>query len=475
MTAPGPVLPDPVRRWADERPGAPALVSDLGDWTWADLEARVSGTARALEDGPARVAVRAPTSPGLVVLVLAALRARRVLVPLSTRWTAADTARALEDLGIERLVVDDAHNLEAGALEAETVALEDVVANGKRGEAPPLDLGAPFTVVHTSGSTGRPKAILHSVGNHVWSARGVIDALGVGPGSRWLLDLPLYHVGGLGIVVRCALAGAAMAVPSGAVPAAERVARFRPTHASFVSTQLRRLLDANADLGGLQAVLLGGGAMPPALVEAALEAGVPAVVSYGLTEMTSTVTATRLPPSGADLATSGVPLRYRDVRISSNGEIEVGGPARYVARLVDGRAVPAPEWHRTGDVGRFDHAGRLVVTGRRDLQFVSGGENVHPEPIEAALLALEGVLEAAVVPVPDPEFGHRPAAFVRLEGADPARVPPATLRTCLEAVRGSLPGFMVPVVAYPWGGADGLKPDRPALTREAERRAAERP
>ena len=296
--------------------------------------------------------------------------------------------------------------------------LEDVVASGERGDAPPLDLDAPFTVVHTSGSTGRPKAILHSVGNHVWSARGVIDALEVGPSSRWLLDLPLYHVGGLGIVMRCVLAGATMAVPSRSVPAAERVERFRPTHASFVSAQLRRLLDAGADLSCLQAVLLGGSSMPAALIDRALEAGVPAVVSYGLTEMTSTVTATSLPSSRADLATSGVPLPHRDVRISDDGEIEVGGPARYVGRVLEGEILPAPEWHPTGDIGRFDSEGRLVVTGRRDLQFVSGGENVHPEPIEAALLALDGVLEAVVVPVPDLEFGHRPAAFVRLEDGD---------------------------------------------------------
>ncbi|MGB3541420.1 AMP-binding protein, partial [Rubrivirga sp.] len=284
----------------------------------------------------------------------------------------------------------------------------------------------------------------------------------------------LYHVGGLGIVMRCVLAGATMAVPSRSAPAAERVERFRPTHASFVSTQLQRLLDADADLSSLHAVLLGGSAMPAALIDRALEAGVPAVVSYGLTEMTSTVTATRLPPSRSDLATSGAPLPHRDVRISDDGEIEVGGPTRYVGRVFEGEILPAPEWHPTGDIGRFDAEGRLIVTGRRDLQFVSGGENVHPEPIEAALSALDGVLEAVVVPVPDLEFGHRPAAFVRLEDVDPTRDASTFLRTCLEDVRATLPSFMVPIVAYEWGGAEGLKPDRPALTREAERRTGER-
>ncbi|MGB3544977.1 AMP-binding protein, partial [Rubrivirga sp.] len=190
-------IPDPVRRHAETRPDARALVSDVGDWTWRGLDARVSATARVLEAGPERVAVQAVTSPSLVVLVLAALRARRLLVPLSTRWIPADTARTLTDLEVDSLIVDAPSDLEV-----EMSVLEDVIASGERGDALPLDLDRPFTVVHTSGSTGRPKAILHSVGNHVWSARGVIDAFEVRPSSRWLLDLPLYHVGGLGIVMR---------------------------------------------------------------------------------------------------------------------------------------------------------------------------------------------------------------------------------------------------------------------------------
>ena len=456
-------VPDPVRHHAASRPDALAVVSDLGTWSWADLDARVGAAARALErlptgDGLPLVAVQAATSPDLVVLVLAALRSRRVLALLSTRWTSATTRAALQNLLLDRVVVD-----ESSDLEVETVALEDVVSGREGGEAPPLALEDACTVVHTSGSTGTPKAILHSVGNHVWSARGVIDALEVGVDSRWLLDLPLYHVGGLGIVMRCVVAGATMAIPSGSVAVRERIEQFRPTHASFVSTQLRRLLEAGADLSGLEAVLMGGSAMPSDLIHQARSRRVPIVVSYGLTEMTSTVTATSTLPSRSDLETSGQPLSYRNVRISG-GEIEVGGRTRFVGTVVGGQVVPATEWHATGDLGALDGLGRLVVTGRADLQFVSGGENVNPEAIEAALLDLEGVLEAVVVPVSDTEFGHRPAAFIRAE---------RDLGALEGALRETLPGFMVPVAFYKWDGASGMKPDRPALTQQAERRAAE--
>lgn len=457
-------IPDPVRQQAEAMPEALALVTGTSSWTWAELDAHVAACAARLADAPDRVAVRAQTSPDLVVAVLGALRARRTIVPLSTRWTEASVADALQSLGIDRLWSE-------APVEVAGVRVEPLVdlVDGERfsrGEAPVLDLAQPFTIVHTSGSTGTPKAILHTVGNHVWSARGVIEALDVRPADRWLLDLPLYHVGGLGIVMRAALAGAALAVPPRDLALADRIRRLAPTHASFVATQLRRLLDAGVDLSSLRAVLLGGSAIPDDLVESALEQGVPIAVSYGLTEMTSTVTATPRVSSRDDLATSGGVLPHRRLRIAPSGEIEVGGPTLSAGVVTPTGLLPLGPWHPTGDLGRLDDEGRLLVTGRRDLQFVSGGENIRPEAIEAALLAFDAVAEAVVVPIPDAEFGQRPVAFVAGAG-------PLDAAALAEALRQRLPGFMVPVAFHPWVGAAGLKPDRPALAQEAERRAAE--
>ena len=457
-------IPDPVRQHAEARPDAPALTTGAETWTWADLDARVGGVAARLAAGPERVAVRAETSPGLVVLVLAAFRAERLLVPVSTRWTDAAVADALARLGLDTIHADD----EVEGVETRSLADLRAVSPAPTPGLPAIPLDRRFTVVHTSGSTGTPKAIVHSVGNHVWSARGVIEALDVSGTSRWLLDLPLYHVGGLGVVMRCALAGATLAVPPRAMPLADRVAALRPTHASFVATQLRRLLDAGADLSSLQVVLLGGSAIPADLLDRATEAGVPVVTSYGMTEMTSTITATAPGADRATLSTSGHLLPHRALRIADSGEIEVSGPTRFVGMLGSDAFQSAPAWHPTGDLGRLDAEGRLVVTGRRDLQFVSGGENVRPEAIEAALLALDAVAEAVVVPVPDAEFGARPVAFVRTTRGDAPD--PAALA---EALRQTLPGFLVPVAFHAWGGAEGMKPNRPALTRDAESRATE--
>jgi O-succinylbenzoic acid--CoA ligase len=126
----------------------------------------------------------------------------------------------------------------------------------------------------------------------------------------------------------------------------------------------------------------------------------------------------------------------------------------------------ADGWFATGDFGTLDEEGRLVVVGRRDGRFVSGGENVQPEVIEAALLALPGVTRALVVPVEDAEFGARPAAFVAMEGG---RAPDGAALGAALRVR--LPGYLVPDAYLPWPeGEEGLKPSRAALREEAARR-----
>jgi len=142
---------------------------------------------------------------------------------------------------------------------------------------------------------------------------------------------------------------------------------------------------------------------------------------------------------------------------------------RFVGYLENGRLrQPFNEagWFDTGDLGWLDEAGYLHVEGRRDNRFISGGENIQPETIERTLLRLPGVAEAVVVPVPDPEFGERPAAFVRTEGE---RWEPDRWRAEL---RQALPGFMVPVAFWPWPELPdgGIKASRQLLKEEARRR-----
>ena len=337
--------------------------------------------------------------------------------------------------------------------------------DGGRDDVPDLQLEAPFTVIHTSGSSGQPKAALHTVRNHVASAQGLMERFPLGPGDRWLLDLPLHHVGGLAVVIRCALAGATVALPDPAMTTTEAIGALRPTHVSLVSTQLVRLLRTDIELAAFRLVLLGGSAFPPSLLDEAVARGLPIVMSYGMTEMSSTIASSSLPVDRTALASSGTVLPGRELRISAEGEIEVRGPTLF-AGYVEGDTVRRPVdgegWFATGDRGEFDGAGRLIVHGRIGTGFVSGGENIQPEAIEAALAALAQVASAVVVPIPDAEFGARPVAYVH-----PAEGHLLDSAELAAALRATLPGFMVPVAFLPWRGPAGLKPDRQALTESA--------
>jgi O-succinylbenzoic acid--CoA ligase len=232
-----------------------------------------------------------------------------------------------------------------------------------------------------------------TVGNVVANARGVRQALALGDDERWLCPLPLSHVGGL----MCVLRSAVMATTLVLAPP-DALTEDRITVASLVPTQLQRLLDAGAMPGpALRSILLGGGPMPRALLEHARDAGFPVRPSYGLTQACSTVTVAE----PGDVETAGRAIPGVGVAIAADGEI-----------LVSGATVNRPGSLRTGDLGRLAPDGRLVVTGRKGDIIVTGGENVAPGEVEAVLAAHPSVVEAAVFPRPDPEWGEAVTALV---------------------------------------------------------------
>jgi len=423
-----------------------------------------------LEPG-SRVALHLPKDERYVALVLALIRAGHVACPVSNRLPTRGVTQLLGKAACSALISEDEEVLEAadpGLFKPEPAAMleEGPRIASDRSEPAYIPHERPATIIFTSGSTGTPKAALHTFGNHYHSALGSNTNIALRPGDRWLHSLPLYHVGGISILFRCLLAGATVALPSPGTSPGESIASFGATHVSLVSTQLSRLLRESADLGGLQAVLMGGGPVPPSLVDGALARGLPLHTSYGLTEMASQVTTT---PTGArpeQLRTAGRALPKREVSISESGEILVRGETLF-AGYVEGEELDRPldpeGWFHTGDLGELDGDGYLRVGGRIDNLFISGGENVQPEEIEDALCRLEGVDEAVVVPVPDEEFGARPVAFVRINDGEPR-----DLARELESV---LPRFKIPISFHPWPeeARRGMKVDRMALGERARR------
>lgn len=271
--------------------------------------------------------------------------------------------------------------------------------------------GQLHTVVLTSGSAVGPRPVRLTRGNVSAAVAASQQRLGNGPGDRWLLSLPIFHVGGLSVLWRSAAAGGAVVIHDGFDP--ERSARAMKegsvTMASLVPTMLHRILEVEpGPYHGMRAVLLGGAAANRGLVERSLDAGLPILQTYGMTEACSQV-ATVAPEEATDsLGTVGRPLDGMDVAID-DGEIVIDGPAVSPGYLGEPDRVGG---HRTRDSGFLDAEGRLIVRGRLDDMIITGGENVHPQRIADVISRHRFVGRVEVVGVPDPEWGQALVAII---------------------------------------------------------------
>ncbi len=401
-----------------------AIVAGGETVTYAQLEDRVAtatGRLRTLGVGSGtRVGLWAENSPEWMVIALAVARAGGVLVPLNTRLANPEIEWQVARAALPVVIASD-------ALAARGIAAGRVVplaewhslASGDRTPAAGHDDPArEAAIVFTSGTTGRPKGAVLTRGNELASARASAQVLPLAPGDRWLASLPFFHVGGLGIIQRCVLAGACVVLPdSFAAEDLERaIVSAAVTHLSVVDATLRRILEAR---GGrvlpahVRAVVVGGGPVSAALLDACPQA----LATYGLTETCSMVTLVRPDSPVAQRRTAGRPLPGIELRIAADGVIEVRGPVVMRGYLDDPVATQAAlqdGWLRTGDLGEIDAGGNLRVLSRRDDLIISGGENVYPAEVEHALREHPDVADAVVVGIPDEQWGEVPLAFVEL-------------------------------------------------------------
>jgi O-succinylbenzoic acid--CoA ligase len=260
----------------------------------------------------------------------------------------------------------------------------------------PADPGVAL-IVPTSGSSGRPRLVELTRAAVEAAVASSLRALTADAGDGWVSCLPFAHIGGLLVLLRGVLGGAPLLFRGPAE--LEPVAGF--PFVSVVPTQLVRTLDAGVEFRGYRALLVGGGGMDAALRSRLAAAGAPCVVTYGLTQ------------SCGGVVYDGTPLPGVSVRIDEGGEIQLGGPT-LLRGYRDGSAagLTADGWLPTGDAGRLDGDGRLHVHGRLDDLIVTGGENVWPGDVEAALRSHPAVTDCAVFGRPDPSWGQRVVAAV---------------------------------------------------------------
>ena len=415
-----------------------------------------------------RVVVAAEPEWRWVPLLFACLRIEVILCPLNTRLPSAALADRARRLDPALLICADAGDpLLSGVPCLRMSDLCDASFLNAGGAAPvSLNLEAPATCLYTTGSMGSPRAVVHALEAHYYSALGANRNLPMNHRHRYLLSLPLYHVGGMAVLFRCMMSGTGIVLPDPGQDPADAVLSHKITHLSLVPTQLIRLLAdprAAEAASQLQCVLLGGAPIPRSLIRQALDAGFPVHPTYGMTETASQICTTgNVTPLARRLTTDGRVLDHRMVRVKADGEILVRGHVLALGEWRDGGVQPLAlenDWLPTGDLGHLEE-GYLIVTGRKDNRFISGGENIQPEEIERVLQEVSGAETVVVTPRPDPEFGARPVAWVREDLDD------GLIEIWNRSLRERLPGYMIPVEYRPLPDGTGLKPDRAKLTEQ---------
>ncbi|GGK65443.1 AMP-binding protein [Haloarcula sebkhae] len=438
---------DLVTYRADTTPDRTAMVAaDSGNKvTYRELDAAVDAVAAELDQrldaSNATVATLLPTRPAVGTLLFATMRLGATLAPLNVELDSETLHSQLSTVDADLLVCGDStaslaaeidgcpvvsvdEDLPAAAVADKTAAA--VSADEIATDVTPASLSRTDTqlVIFTSGTTSEPKGVRLTVGNLVASAVASSYRLGVLPDDRWLVCLPTYHMGGLAPFVRSALYGTAAVVQRSfdADATQQVIAEHGITGVSLVPTMLSRLLDAGWEPpSSLRFVLLGGGPASETLIERCQERDVPVCPTYGMTETASQIATARPETAFGHAGTVGQPLVFTDVTVVADGatcdpgergEIVVDGPTVTPGYLNSDGDAFSDYGFRTGDIGYRDADGRLWVEGRVDDQIVTGGENVDASTVADTIRDHPAIADAAVVGLPDEEWGQRVAALV---------------------------------------------------------------
>jgi len=410
----------------------------------------------------------------LVCLQLACLQMNLLFCPVSPRFSQKEIAQLAIKLDCQYAwwpaLPEGEINLKPINinLDAASVGLPTVDTTLKINTSLSINSQQACNIILSSGSTGSPKAVVHSYHNHYASAQGALHCIALSQGDRWLLSLPIYHIGGFAIVMRCLLVGATI-VLSSQQDLAKQIACHKVSHLSLVATQLWRLLKVeNVQLESIKACIIGGGPVSSELLDQAQKKQLPCFISYGLSEMSSQVATAK-----ANVKQNcGQALPGRELKLVNKSEVAVRGGTLALGYYDKGlKALPldGEHWFLTGDLAELSSQG-LMIKGRSSNMLISGGENIHPEEIEAHLLRLAGIASAVVVAVDNLEFGQRPVAIIEWDYQCDNLLSVEQIQLQLKAV---MADFKVPDYFLTWPQSlknKGLKPNRVALQQFAENR-----
>jgi fatty-acyl-CoA synthase len=469
------ILLDATSSYAKAMPNHLAI-GDLASgrsWNYSQLHAAVDRLAAWIVDeiGPnsgERLATLSKNNAEMVILQLACIRGGAIFMPLNWRLAVKELEGLIGDAGPVVLFAQSAFNSPDNA--PRTIDIAEMLNLGEEGATPPVDARRPFdavsTLLYTSGTSGRPKGVMLSEQNNFWGCTNLIHGNAVNPSSTFLCDMPLFHTAGLMAAARTPLlAGGAVLISEGFDPELTLQRMSDPdlgvTHYFSVPQMAATLwqqpgFDANK-LQKIVAWAIGGAPNPKAQTERFLSAGVRISEGFGMSETGSNFALPpfELPEMLRKAGSCGLPLMTirakivdddgNEVGAGEQGELLISGPSVAMGywqqpeltakTFVDG-------WFYTGDAAMRDEEGYFYIVDRKKDMYISGGENVYPAEVEAALAELLTVGECAVVGVPDERWGEVGRAYVI-----PAQGKTISAEEVIAHCTGRLAKFKVPKTA----------------------------
>jgi fatty-acyl-CoA synthase len=438
-----------VTVWAEQRPQAAAIHFEGAEIGYAQLEQMVQRCAIALHRAGIRradrVAFLAMNDPQMLVLLLACARIGAMLAPLNFRLAQAEHATQLRDCAPRLLIHSDEFTQRVAALRGDIPDLTAVnlecdwlpacaacSAADLRNVPHDGSLDDDLLLVYTSGTTGEPKGAVLTQSALQWNCINAIHAHDLSRDDHVLMALPLFHVGGLNIMLLPALyVGARVTLHRRFDPGLmlADIAARRPTLTLLVPATISALLAHPAwehtDLSSLRMINTGSSVLPVSLLAPWIARGIPAGQVYGATETCPIAIYLRAEDAARKIGSAGLAAMHCEIRLTAAdgtdvargevGEIRVRGPNLmrcYFGKPEASAAALQDGWYHTGDLARQDDEGYYWVVGRSKDMIISGGENIYPAELESVLADCADIEEFSVVGLPDARWGEVPVAVI---------------------------------------------------------------
>jgi o-succinylbenzoate---CoA ligase len=375
---------------------------------------------------PPYTALLGNNSADMIFVILALWSLKITPILINTRLTKAETKNLLKHADCRQIIIDQRLQF----IDRNFILLAYPVIPETAGSFTETGISGDNTavVIFTSGSTGSPKGVELTFRTLRETAFLQNKYLETKRGDKWLVSLPLYHIGGFSILIRALINGASLVIPPSLKDEdlMSAIKLFRPDHISLVGTQLKKLLDKDFNPGyKINNILVGGGFTDDKIITGALEKDLRISKVYGSTETAAFIAAAgpdelkRYPSAaGKELVEGSIAIldeEHNPLPCGSKGEIALKGLPLMKGYLKDKNSTMKKYfsgYYLTNDIGYINEDGYLFVEMRRSDLIISGGENIDPKEIEKAMLEIEGIDDVYVFGIADEEWGQSASAVI---------------------------------------------------------------